>query len=128
MCDKSDESTPKGNSRKRRKKTESVGRATPTVLRRSARRGGTSATSVQVNVPAEVCLDEAKHEPQSPQARVVVEEKDVVLDCKESEECNNFPTKPKLPPSSDNLNLEDIPICDVICEEISNSSVIQKLS
>lgn len=112
VCDKNDESTPKGNSRKR-KKTESADRATPNVLRRSARRGGTSATSVQVNVPAEVCLDEAKHEPQSPQARVVVEEKDVVLDCKESEECNNFPTKPKLPSSSDNLNLEDIPICDV---------------
>ncbi|KAK1390858.1 DNA binding,zinc ion binding,DNA binding [Heracleum sosnowskyi] len=113
VCDKNDESTPKVNSRKRRKKAESVDRATPTILRRSARRGGIPATSVQVDVPAEVFLDEAKHEPQSPQGRVVVEEKKVVLDCKESEECNNFPTKPELPPSSDNLNLDDIPICDV---------------
>ncbi|XP_074322413.1 DDT domain-containing protein PTM isoform X2 [Apium graveolens] len=113
VCDKNDESTPKGNSRKRRKRTESADRATPTVLRRSARRGGAPATSVQVNGPAAVCLDEAKHEPQSPQGRVVVEESDVVLECKESEECNNIPTKPELPPSSNNLNLDDIPICDV---------------
>lgn len=111
-CAKNGESTPKGNSRKRRRKTESADRPTPTVLRRSARKG-TPATAVQVNVSTAVCLDAVKHEPQSPQGRVVVEEKEVVLDCKESEACNNFPTKPKLPPSSDSLNFDDIPICDV---------------
>ncbi|XP_063937652.1 DDT domain-containing protein PTM isoform X2 [Daucus carota subsp. sativus] len=107
ICDKNDEIISKGNSRKRRKKTESADCETPMVLRRSARRG-TPVIAVQVDVPAAV-----KHEPQSPQGRVVVEEKDVVLDCKEPEECNDIPTKPKLPPSSDILNLDDIPICDV---------------
>lgn len=91
----------RGGRRKRRKVLDGV--STPdTVLRRSTRRG-----SVQITIPT------ASSDVSSPVASVVTEEKQVACDSKESEMPIALPFKLQLPPSSKNLNLDDIPILDL---------------
>uniref|UniRef100_A0A5B6ZI79 DDT domain-containing protein PTM n=1 Tax=Davidia involucrata TaxID=16924 RepID=A0A5B6ZI79_DAVIN len=105
-------STYKGrNRRKRRKLSDNVNSATDTVLRRSTRRG-IAIFSAQ-NLVSSATLSLANDAYSSPAVSAVSEEKPTLSGCEESEERSVLPPKLQLPPSSENLNLDDIPILDL---------------
>lgn len=89
--------------RKRRKLSDSIKSTTATVLRRSTRRG-----SAQHHVSLACAVDDTLS---SPGVSVITEEKPIC--CKESEKPSLLPPKLQLPPSSHNLNLDDVPVLDV---------------
>lgn len=90
--------------RKRRKLSDSIKSTMETVLRRSTRRG-----SAQNHVSVTLCsVDDTSS---SPGVSEITEEKP--MHCKEYEKPILLPPKLQLPPSSQNLNLDDIPILDV---------------
>ncbi|KAA8528057.1 hypothetical protein F0562_035074 [Nyssa sinensis] len=100
-----------GNRRKRRKLSDNVNSATETVLRRSTRRG-TTTFSAQNHVSS-ATLSHANDAFSSPAVSAVSEEKPTLSGCEESEERSVLPAKLQLPPSSENLNLDDIPMLDL---------------
>lgn len=101
-CQGNSEGQCKQRGRRKRKKVLDGVNTPDTVLRRSTRRG-----SIQKTVPI------ASSDISSPVASVVTEEKQVAYDCKESDMPVALPFKLQLPPSSTNLNLDDIPILDL---------------
>lgn len=94
----------RGGRRKRRKLSDSIKSTTATVLRRSTRRG-----SAQHHVSVTSC--EVDDTPSSPGVSVITEEKPIC--CRASEKRSLIPPKLQLPPSSHNLNLNNIPVLDV---------------
>ncbi|KAB1225559.1 Nucleosome-remodeling factor subunit BPTF [Morella rubra] len=89
--------------RKRRRLQDNLRSATETVLRRSTRRG-----SAQSRVACAV------HDPSpSPTVSAVTEEITAISSCEGSEKTSVLPPKLQLPPSSQILNLDDIPILDL---------------
>nr|XP_048322407.1 DDT domain-containing protein PTM-like isoform X3 [Ziziphus jujuba var. spinosa] len=94
----------RSNRRKRRKLSDNIKSTTETVLRRSTRRG-----SAQNHVSVALCtVDDTSS---SPGVSEITEEKPIR--CKESEKPILVPPKLQLPPSSQNLNLDDIPVLDI---------------
>ncbi|XP_040993587.1 DDT domain-containing protein PTM-like [Juglans microcarpa x Juglans regia] len=93
----------KGSSRrKRRRLSDNLRSTTDPVLRRSTRRGS-SQNPVACTV----------HDPLlSPAISAVTEEITAISSFEASEKSSVLPPKPQLPPSSQNLNLDDIPIID----------------
>lgn len=89
---------------KRRKLSEKLKSAPERALRRSARR--TSAALLSSPNPFS---DTDK----LPGMDNVPDERCVVSDSREFEERNNLPLKPALPPSSNNLNIDELPILDL---------------
>ncbi|KAG7950821.1 hypothetical protein I3843_13G135800 [Carya illinoinensis] len=90
--------------RKRRRQADNLKSITETVLRRSSRRGSAQnrvAYSFQDPLSS------------SPAVSVVTEEMAAISGCEASENTSVLPPKPQLPPSSQNLNLDDIPVLDL---------------
>ncbi|PON42193.1 Autoimmune regulator [Parasponia andersonii] len=97
----------KGGRRKRRKQSDNIKSPTETVLRRSARRG-----SAQNHVSAILC--NVSDTPTSPAVSAITEEKPGTSVRKESDKpCALLPPKLQLPPSSQNIDLTDVPILDL---------------
>lgn len=93
--------------RKRRKVADDVKALTPTVLRRSARRG-----SAQNHISTTSCT--VNGTPSSPAVSAITEEKLGTSIWKEPEKpAVVLPPKLELPTSSQNLDLKDIPILDL---------------
>ncbi|CAK9184355.1 unnamed protein product [Ilex paraguariensis] len=98
--------------RKRRMLVDSVNSSTETVLRRSTRRGR-ATFSAEDHVSSAVISNVIEDPSSSPVVSPVSDEKPAVSGRGESEGCSVLPPKPQLPPSSENLNMEDIPILDL---------------
>lgn len=97
----------KGGRRKRRKQSDIVKSPAETVLRRSARRG-----SAQNHVSITSCT--VNDIPSSPAVSAITEEKPGSSVRKEPDKpCVLVPPKLQLPPSSQNIDLNDIPILDL---------------
>lgn len=92
--------------RKRRKLSDNMTSTTETVLRRSSRR--VSAQNCDMVTPSAV-----NYALISPEGSAITEEKPAVSVCMESEKSTTLPPKLQLPPSSQNLNLDDIPILNL---------------
>ncbi|XP_024027304.1 DDT domain-containing protein PTM isoform X2 [Morus notabilis] len=107
LDDSATPSSQKGSRRKRRKLSDNVKAPTPTVLRRSARRG-----SAQNHVSITSCT--VNDIPSSPAVSAITEEKPGTSVWKEPEKpVVVLPPKLQLPPSSQSLDLKDIPILDL---------------
>ncbi|XP_028789234.1 DDT domain-containing protein PTM isoform X2 [Neltuma alba] len=94
--------------RKRRKLSENLKAAPETVLRRSSRRASAlkrDSSPITMNVMDDPFM--------SPGPSAITEEKTVVSGSEQYEQCSELPPKLQLPPSSQNLNLDNIPILDL---------------
>ncbi|XP_062082236.1 DDT domain-containing protein PTM isoform X2 [Humulus lupulus] len=96
-----------GGRRKRKKLSDNIKSPSETVLRRSARRG-----SAQNHISITLCT--VTDTPSSPAVSAITEEKPGTSVGKVSEKpCVPLPPKLQLPPSSQNIDLSDIPILDL---------------
>jgi len=92
--------------RKRRRLSDNLGSTTETVLRRSTRRG-----AAQSHVSMMSC---AVNDPLlSPAVSAVTEEMGAGSGCEGSKKTRVLPSKLQFPPSSQNLNLDEIPVLDL---------------
>jgi hypothetical protein len=92
--------------RKRRRLSDNLRSTTETVLRRSARRG-----AAQSHVSMMSC---AVNDPLlSPAVSAVTEEMGAGSGCEGSKKTRVLPSKLQFPPSSQNLNLDEIPVLDL---------------
>lgn len=106
--DQGDLGTPckQGSSRrKRRKLADNLKSTTETVLRRSTRRGSAQSRVAKTS--------SAVDDTPSPAVSAVTEEVPAISGCEGSEKTSVLPPKPQLPHSSQNLNLDEIPILDL---------------
>lgn len=94
--------------RKRRKLSDYLKSTSETVLRRSSRRA--SATKHDSNTITLNVMDDPL---MSPGPSALTEEKTMVSGSEQCERCNVLSPKLQLPPSSQNLNLDDIPVLDL---------------
>ncbi|KAE9616405.1 putative transcription factor & chromatin remodeling DDT family [Lupinus albus] len=98
-----------GSSRRKRRKLSDNLKTTPhTLLRRSSRR-----TSARNQVSGTISLQEMDAPMSSTVPSSLTEEKPVTTGDEKYEQCNLPPAKLQLPPSSQNLNLDDLPVLEI---------------
>ncbi|CAL0334238.1 unnamed protein product [Lupinus luteus] len=94
--------------RKRRKVSKNVKSTTETILRRSSRQA-----SARKQVSGTIALQEMYDPLLSVVPSSLTEEKPVTSGDEKYEQCNVPPPKLQLPPSSQNLNLDDVPVLEL---------------
>ncbi|KAI4306753.1 hypothetical protein L6164_030005 [Bauhinia variegata] len=94
--------------RKRRKLSDKMETTTGTVLRRSSRRA-----SARQHVSSTVALDVTYDPSLSLGLGALAEDKPIVSGSEKFEQCDVLPLKLQLPPSSQNLNLDNIPVLEL---------------
>ncbi|KAF8398307.1 hypothetical protein HHK36_017234 [Tetracentron sinense] len=100
------------NSRKKRKRiSEDLKSTRGTMLRRSTRRMTTSSS--QIDISSMEKTQAVNDISSSPSVNADSDGKPIGSGCEESEEQSNLPGKLELPPSSENLKLDEIPILDL---------------